>query len=496
MQSRLTRRKVLAGLASSVGAGPALANAPVTSIFPVPRPTGLGQRRSFDGLLANAGLSGVSAFAVASVDTGDMLETHQADLGQPPASVAKALTALYALDVLGPAHRFQTRLLATKPIVDGVLDGDLILAGGGDPTLDTDDLATMALALKETGLRELRGQFMVYDGALPFTPTIDPLQPDQVGYSPGVSGIALNFNRVHFEWKRTGAAYGVTMDARTAKYRPEVAMAKMRVADRSTPIYTYADKGRIDDWSVARGALGSGGARWLPIRKPAMYAGDVFQTLARSNGIVLGRIEVVKRLSAETQTLVVHNSEPLTVILKGMLKYSTNLTAEMVGLSATRAQGIPMQSLSDSALAMSVWAAGRYGMDNTLLVDHSGLGDASRMTAQDLARALVQVRQRGILRPLLKPFTLVDQQGRPIRDHPVKVDAKTGTLNFVSGLGGFVTTASGTELAFAIFSADLPRRAALSKAERERPPGGKTWAGRARKLQRALLERWGRFEVG
>ena len=130
-------------------------------------------------------------------------------------------------------------------------------------------------------------------------------------------------------------------------------------------------------------------------------------------------------------------------------------------------------------------------MKNTRLVDHSGLGDASKMTADDLVGALVAVRKRGILRPLLKPIALRDSKGRVVRNHPIKVNAKTGTLNFVSGLGGFMTAADGTELAFAIFAADTQRRAGISRAERERPEGARGWNRRAKAFQQKLIERWG-----
>ena len=113
------------------------------------------------------------------------------------------------------------------------------------------------------------------------------------------------------------------------------------------------------------------------------------------------------------------------------------------------------------------------------------------MAPGDLVRALVAARKSNLLRPLLKQFALKDSKGRPIKGHPVRVDAKTGTLNFVSGLGGFVTTAGGTELAFAIFTADIARRAQIRREDRERPPGARSWNRQSRKLQQALLERWG-----
>lgn len=487
MPDRFSRRVFLGGLGASLIPTVGAAGAPAVSLRPIARGAELS---AAERIVAAAGLKGEVVFAVADVETGAELEAFGGDQGLPPASVAKALTALYALDVLGPDHRFETALIADGPIENGILKGDLILAGGGDPLLDTDALAGMAANLRKAGVTEVRGAFKVYDGALPFVFSIDPGQPDHVGYSPSVSGISLNFNRVHFEWKLGTSGYDVSMDARSANYTPSVDMARIRVEPRSLPIYTYQRSARQDRWTVAKGALGKGGARWLPVRKPALYAGDVFRTLARVNGIVLGRVQVTRQ-APRGQVLVVHQSDALDSILKGMLKYSTNLTAEMVGMAATRARGVYPGSLAASAAEMNRWAAAKYGTRRIAMVDHSGLGEASRMAPSDLVKALVAARQDGLLRPLLKPFTLTDAKGRRVVGNPVRVDAKTGTLNFVSGLGGFLTTAGGTDLAFAIFTADMAHRATIPRQARERPDGARSWNRRSRRLQKALIERWG-----
>ena len=496
MFGKTTRRFVLGGLAALASTQSALANPPASSLRPQLRGQASANARARrasqpEKLLESTGITGAVGWAVADVKTGLRLEAVEGETGLPPASVAKALTALYALEVLGGEYRFKTRLLATGPVQNGVLKGDLILAGGGDPTLNTDGLAVMAGKLKEKGIREVRGAFRVYDGMLPYTRSIDEDQPDQVGYSPAVAGIALNYNRVHFEWKRAASGYAVAMDARTERYRPQVEMAVMRVVNRSMPVYTYKNTGNKDSWTVASKQLGNGGARWLPVRRPADYAGDVFRTLARSHGIVLKPAKVSRTLPAGATTLAEQSSGKLWTILRDMLKYSNNMTAEMVGMTASAERlGKSPASLKASALQMSRWAAQRYGMKDTRLVDHSGLGDASRMTPDDLVGALVEVRRRGILRPLLKPIPIRDSKGRVVRGHPVKVNAKTGTLNFVSGLGGYMTTADGTELAFAIFAADTQTRSKIKRDQRERPSGARSWNGRARAFQQKLIARW------
>lgn len=477
---------------------PAAAGAPGKSLRPVLRPTGaakaaISTKAPVPGaraLIEAAKLGGHVGFAVADTKSGLVLESGEGDFEQPPASVTKAVTALYALDSLGAGHRFATQLIATGPVQNGVLRGDLVLAGGGDPTLDTNGLADMARQLKAAGVREVHGDFKVWGGALPSVHEIDKSQPEHVGYNPAVSGISLNYNRVHFEWKRAAKGWSVSMDARSNKYRPEVSVAEMRVVSRDFPVYTYQERGGVDRWTVASGALGKGGSRWLPVRQPEAYAGEVFRTFARSQGIVLGAPQVVRSRPGGA-ALVSLASPALREILRDMLKYSNNLTAEMVGLAATIKRKGRAASLRDSAGEMSRWARDTLGMRGAKLVDHSGLGDASRLTAKDLARALVKVRRTSGLQPILKRIDMRDDNGRVNKGHPIKVVAKTGTLYFVSSLAGYMVAPDGTELAFAIFAADEDTRAKLQRGSGGRPQGARSWNRRAKQLQQKLIERWG-----
>ena len=491
---KFTRRRLLEVLLASAAA-PALAQGPSLSLRP-PQGRGPVAPPGAETLVRAASLKGDVVFAVADARTGEILEARGEERGIAPASVAKAVTALYALDVLGAQHRFVTKVVATGGVVDGVVQGDLVLVGGCDPTMDTRALAALAGAVKESGIREVKGSFRVYEGPVATVSTIDPEQPDHVGYSPAVSGIALNFNRVHFEWKRAGNNYTVTMDARAGRYRPEVDVARMKVVQRTSPIYTYSSDDGRDDWTVASGALGREGARWLPVRKPGLYAGDVFATLARSHGIVLWPPRLTDT-APEGVVVGQIESDPLSDVLRAMLKFSNNLTAEMVGLAATHARVGRVDSLAASASEMNVWATETIGMQSPAFVDHSGLGGSSRVSAQDMVRGLSAVGHAELLRPLLKPVKLLDAQGRTVNEHPVQAEAKTGTLNFVSGLAGYITAPKGRDLVFAVFSADEETRATIPREARERPRGGRSYSSRARRLQRKLIMRWGAvFDTG
>ena len=493
MQGKVSKRGFITGVLSTLACG-ANAGPLERSLRPKLRPGSLssGSKTAPSDLgkvIEAAKLSGSVGCAVADVSTGDILEGYGDDIALPPASVVKSITALYALAHLGPAFRFSTRLVATGPIQNGVLTGDLILVGSGDPSLDTDHLAGLVSELMKTGLRSVKGRFIVDGSALPMTPQIDEEQPPHVAYNPAVNGLNLNYNRVYFGWEKDANGYRIDMEARALRYRPAVKMARMQLKERGSPVYTYRDGGVWDEWTVSRSALSKEGARWLPVRKPNRYVGEIFQSLARAEGLYLPLAEV-SRSMVPGVTLVSHESVSLADIVQKMLKYSTNLTAETVGMAATKTRLGKAVPLGESAAQMSRWARDRFGASGLSLVDHSGLSDRSRITADDMVRILIKARESTELYALLKDIKMRNSKGNLARSAPTGLRAKTGTLNFVAGLGGYVTTASGRELAFAIFSADRTRRALIPVAQRERPKGASSWNRRAKILQYKMLNRW------
>lgn len=417
-------------------------------------------------------MGGRLSYAVFDARSGALLEGQDPQQGLPPASVAKAVTAAFALERLGPDFRFTTRLLANGPIQGGVLQGDLTLLGGGDPQLGTDELAGLVSQLRAAGVSRIAGRFLVNGSSLPQIARIDPKQPEHVGYNPSISGLNLNFNRIHMEWKRGQQGWQVTMDARGKSHRPAVSLASARIADRQSPLFTYSQSQNGEQWTVASASLGKGGSRWLPTRFPELYAGEVFRAIASAQGISLPAPSLSQG-QAQGQSIAQIQSPPMVEMLRDMLRHSTNLTAEVMGLRAS-GQG----SLRASAAAMNEWARTTHGITADF-VDHSGLGGASRISATAMAELLMR---RPDLAQIMRAFPVAENGQGP------KVMAKTGTLNFVSGLAGFIE--GPRPMVFAIFTADTNRRDALSGAEMERPRGGPEWTRRARTLQAELIRRW------
>lgn len=442
--------------------------------------------RSAEDLIAEAKLGGQVAFLVADARTGQVLEGHNVDLAMPPASVAKTLTTAYALETLGKDYRFKTQVVITGPVANGRVQGDLILWGGGDPTLSSDGLAALASQVAKAGIKGITGRFLVADGALPHVAIIDPTQPPEANYNPGISGLNLDFNRVYFSWEKRPDGWAVRMEAWASANRPLVRATQMTVVDRGLPYYVYNVENGVEKWSVSSRVLTQKGARWLPVREPGAYAGDAFHSLAAARGIDLPAPQTTSASPGGT-VVAVNESADLRTILRAMLKYSTNVTAEIVGMTASLKRGVPVTTLAQSAAAMNAWAKQRFGI-SPRLIDHSGLGSTNRVTVSDLVTLLRNTE--GSLRDILKPFLLLNDRGNLKRHSGVRIVAKSGTLNFVSNLAGYETTPHGRELVFAMICGDVARCDAVPQDQRENPPGFHHWLFEAHMLHNRLLARW------
>lgn len=421
-------------------------------------------------------IDGNIAYTVIDPATGMVLADHLGDMPLPPASTLKTVTALYAMARLGEGYRFATRVIRSG--------NTLILAGGGDPVLDSDALAELAARTAEAELasgRPVPTSFMVWGGALPRIAQLDPQQAAHLPYNPTISGMILNFNRVHLGWRRDGAGYQLSLQARGSKVSPRAYTVAISAADRALPLFTYDGSAKKEGWTVARRSLGRSGSRWLPVRRPELYAGDVFQTLCRAKGLVLPNPGVIELLP-EGAEIARHESPPLREIVTGMMEYSTNLTAEAVGLAASGAADIPA-----SARAMQDWLRGQGVAGAYSFADHSGLSPENAMASASLAQVIATLGGVSDLRGVMKHIPLRDVRGKRI-DSPIRIDAKTGTLNFVSNLAGYAQEDMGRGLVFAIFAVN-PTLHTTSRGQ-ELPDGVLGWNKRAKAAQQDLIKGW------
>lgn len=324
----------------------------------------------------------------------------------PPASTQKLYTGATALAVLGPSTRLRTEVRATGPLLpDGTLAGDLVLAGGGDPTLVGDDLQRLAFALANRGVRaaagSLVGDVSRYDRA-----TAAP------GWKPGWVG------------DEVGPLSALMVDRNT--YRRDAAF----LAD-PTP-------GNLDRFRVA---------------------------LARA-GIRVDGANVVAGGPVAGTVLASHDSPTVAEIVSVMLKLSVNTHAEMLLKELGRTIGQPTTS---GGIEVVWRTAEAFGMGRGQSADGSGLSSHDRAAPLHVADWLTNVVRSPIgemFRTSL-PLACGDgtlQQRFCATPAAGNVFAKTGTLAGVTTLAGYTTTASGRQVRFSFELAGVADPAAARAA--------------------------------
>ena len=442
-------------------------------------------------------------YYVFRLDDGRTVAAHDPDTPRIPASTTKLLTGLAAWEILGPDSRFETTLLTTGEVRGAALHGDVYLVGGGDPSLSTPDLLRFIEALQTAGIQRVSGRFVFDESLAPTASAINPRQPAAAVYNPGFGALALNYNRVRLRWTgRPGTdgfrsrlhspADGVLLPVSSA----EIAILPGDVGQTDAFVL---DGGPGDRWRLSR-TLPARGGRQLPVKHASSrLAAALFRTYCRQHGINLPAPEAGVA-PPNTTALAVHYSHPMADLLEGVFRYSNNLSAELVGLAASRGLGGGRSSLAASARLLAAWYARQIPQtDWTGFVNdnHSGLSSRSRHTPRQLAGAVAYAATLGADPSRSGTDGLLDLLPRPdwksaaVRE---RVRAKSGTMRYADGLAGWLTTGAGTKLGFAVLLTDFAAREAFdaSRAARTTTPtvGARAWTRRTKAFQQDIIAGW------
>jgi D-alanyl-D-alanine carboxypeptidase/D-alanyl-D-alanine-endopeptidase (penicillin-binding protein 4) len=384
------------------------------------------------------------------------LLAHQAEVAMNPASVMKLLTAWAALDVLGPAYTWTTRVAIDAPLpTDGRLAGNLYLVGGGDPVLGYDRLQRLLRQVRGLGIERIDGD-LVLDASLFPLPPFDPAAFDRRGdrpYNVGPSALLLNFG-----------ALRVTLVSDPAEARPRIAMdpplAGVRLANR-----VQQEAGPCEAWhrqlAARLEAAPEGGqvlaveGRWrtdcgrrdwnlapLPAER---YAPALVRALwAELGGRIGGKLRF-GTAPASAATVLEESSPPLADVVRDMNKWSNNVIARQLALTLGRQAAAPGEDLTAAGLRAVRESLERAGIDTRGLVmeNGAGLSRIARVRAATVGQVLLAAWRRPFMPEFMAALPLAGRDGtarRRLEASPAAGFAhlKTGSVEGVVSIAGYV----------------------------------------------------------
>jgi D-alanyl-D-alanine carboxypeptidase/D-alanyl-D-alanine-endopeptidase (penicillin-binding protein 4) len=475
---------------------------------------------------ANIPLEHVGAIAV-HVDDGSIVLAHDAERDLQPASTLKILTAIVALERLGPGWRARTSALATAGLLHGRLDGDLFLRGGGSVDFDAEALRQMLRELRLAGIRRITGD-VVLDRSLFRPPRLDVGVPPfdetpEFRYNVIPDALLLNTNLLRLDLASVNGRLRVA--STPALDRVEVSTRDMRLVERE------CDKWE-DGWQLPTLERGRGGVLRIVLHgdypreckvntainviERTTFADRLFRATWRELG---GRFDGIVRdgaTPAGARVLAEHRSRTLLEAVREILKRSDNPITRQVYLTlgsaaaesesanvralraATGASGLMAVADGSAATATadtSAWRSERvvrdwlraHGLDDAGLVldNGSGLSRRERIRPRLLAGVLAAALRSPFAPEFqaMLPVVGVDAgMEKRLPDSPAAMRGrlKTGTLRNVVSLAGYVPDAAGRLCVVVVIINHEERFERWSKAGRAALDSVVDWVARSR----------------
>jgi len=393
---------------------------------------------------------------VESLDSGAVLLSWNDAVPRNPASVEKMLTTLVALDTLEPAYTWKTDVHLLGEVTDGVLEGDLLLKGYGDPYLVTERFWQMLRQIRQLGISTINGDLLIDDSYFDIG-DYDPAAFDHEplrAYNVAPNAMLTNFKVVRYYFEPDVASSRVHVKVEPSLDNLQI-VNKLRVANgtcrgyqRGITITPNEDVSRVtfsgrfpsgcDIYSMDRAALSHN-----------EFTYGLFRSLwLESGGRITGTWKNVVAQD-DLEPALSFESLPLSDIITKVNKHSNNVMARQLLFTLGAEAFGPPGTEAAGRKAVRQWLAGN-GMDfaELRLDNGAGLSRESRMTARHLADLLRFAYQSAYMPEYLSSLALSGVDGtlsRRFRNGVLTGMAhmKTGSLDHVSSIAGYFQARSG-----------------------------------------------------
>jgi len=416
------------------------------------------------------------SICVSDANTDSILLATIPQLCVVPASVQKLITSATSLEILSAGYQFTTYIWANGEISNGKLTGDLVITGGGDPTLGSENfvkkeekkkfLSDWAHWIKRAGIDTITGNIIADPYYFSDQDVPGSWLWEDVGnhYGAASSGISVYDNIFELIFN-VPALEGQATEV--VKVQPEIPGLLFKNEVLSSPKKSdnaYIFGSPFDSNRLIKGTLPAGSTNYsvkAAVPDPALLlASELKKVLIDSSVVALGNIEKQKVIALnkiDTSKIVVLWISPgLFNIVEQMNKESINLYAEtllkQIGLTVS-GDG---STMAGTAAIKDFWTKNGINTQNLFLADGSGLSRQNAITAETLVDVLVYMKTKSKWYNAFYnsiPITGVEGTQKYYFQESVlkgKARAKTGSMTRVRSMAGYMTTLSGKEIAFAI----------------------------------------------
>lgn len=401
--------------------------------------------------------TGLSAY-VREIGRDEPIISFNSQVARNPASTMKVLTTYAALEMLGPAYTWRTRAYATGPVRDQVLQGDLVLVGGGDPFMTAERWWSFVSGLRQAGVQRIAGDVVI----------------DNTLFAPQGEDRASFDNQPFRTYNVLPDALMVNFQTVTVNVVPDPAAGTVRASLNPWPANLVLENTvRLDPGSCRRASGGiavampdgptgrrlSVSGRYAAgcgqfsasraVMKAPDYAYGLFRTLWQQAG---GTIEGGLRLGvvpADARLLYTHDSLTLAEIIRLINKFSSNVMARNLFLTvAAEKSGRPATAAGGRQVMQAFLASRGIAIPELVIDNGSGLSRDERITAQGLAEVLIEAWHSQYMPEFAASLPLSATDGtlrRRFRSGEMqgRLRMKTGSLEDVGALAGYVNAASG-----------------------------------------------------
>jgi len=398
------------------------------------------------------------AVLVQRVDARRPLFAHRPDAPMNPASTMKLVTTFAALELLGRDYRWRTEAYLDGPLIDGTLQGDLVLKGHGDPKITVEQWQAFIADLRARGLERIEGD-LVLDRSHFALPAHDPSAFDAEPlrpYNVGPDALLVNFKSVRFAFEPDAA--GNAVDLRVEPPLPQVVLGERPVlVDGDCGNWRRSVAGSfVNGPGTATVAFpghyprGCGARDWhVALLDHRAYVHGMFATyFAEAGGTFDGAVRDGR--APPGKPFAALESAPLHELIRDVNKLSNNVMARQIFLTLATISGSPPATVDGAREVVKRWLAERGLAVADFRVDNgSGLSRNERASARGLAQILSAAHASPVREDFAASLAIAATDGtleRRMRKGSAAGRAllKTGSLEGVRALAGYLQDAGET----------------------------------------------------